>query len=140
MSLLKSVSAFSSSCAACACSSAPSPPRCAPCPPTSGPACASPSRACSAASPALDRRRGAAETRVAPQPDFDEDERSGVEHHQIEFAEGIARVALKQSQPRFLQQGAGGVFRRRTRGLAVNAQARPPCAARVPAPDADGRR
>lgn len=88
----------------------------------------------------IDRRRGAAETRIASQPDFDEDERSGVEHHQVEFAEGIARVALKQSQPRFLQQGAGGVFRRRTRGLAVNAQTRTPCAARVPAPDADGRR
>lgn len=88
----------------------------------------------------IDRSRGAAETRIASQPDFDENERTSVEHHQVEFAKRITRVALDQSQSRVLQQGAGGVFRRRTRGLAINAQTRTPCAARVPAPDADDRR
>lgn len=88
----------------------------------------------------IDRDRGAAEARILAQSDFDEDHGSAVEHHQVEFAERIACVAFKQAQSGVLQQGAGGVFRRRAQGLPINGQKRFPCAGRVLAPGAAGRR
>ena len=74
----------------------------------------------------IHRSERTAEFRAAAQSHFDEGDDAAIEHHQVEFAEGITRVARQQLQPVRAQQLQRGVFGRIAGDATVTGQTRAP--------------